>query len=120
MQILANVVSHGRTAEASGSDVLAGILRRRSACDGITWLYMYAKRTVFDLVLPENYAGEILTKEDLDLLGEGGLWVNCLTRQLSRIQTANVAADRYSGSWNCGIINVQQKLRNESRENYLK
>lgn len=35
--VTGNVVSYGAPG-ASGSDVLAGILRRRSACDGIAWL----------------------------------------------------------------------------------
>jgi len=38
---------------------------------------MYAKRTVFDLVLPRIMADEILVKEDLDSLGEGGLCLSC-------------------------------------------
>ena len=38
---------------------------------------MYAKRTVFDLVLPRLLADDIMTKEDLDRLGEGGLCLNC-------------------------------------------
>ena len=46
---------------------------------GLPGCVMYAKRTVFDLVLPRIMAGEILTKEDLDLLGEGGLCLNCPT-----------------------------------------
>ena len=46
---------------------------------GLPGCVMYAKRTVFDLVLPRIMAGEILTKEDLELLGEGGLCLNCPT-----------------------------------------
>lgn len=38
---------------------------------------MYAKRTVFDLVLPRILAGEKLVPEDLSSLGEGGLCLNC-------------------------------------------
>ena len=38
---------------------------------------MYAKRTVFDLVLPRLMADDILTKADIDALGEGGLCLNC-------------------------------------------
>ena len=39
---------------------------------------MYAKRTVFDLVLPRIMAGERLSREDLVRYGEGGLCLNCL------------------------------------------
>ena len=38
---------------------------------------MYAKRTVFDLVLPRIMAGERLSREDLVRYGEGGLCLNC-------------------------------------------
>lgn len=44
---------------------------------GLPGCVMYAKRTIFDLVLPRLVAGEILTKEDLSILGEGGLCLNC-------------------------------------------
>ena len=68
---------------------------------------MYAKRTVFDLVLPRIMAGEILTKEDLDLLGEGGL---CLTVRYVHSRTvdlANAEAD------NCRTIRIN--IRNDQR-----
>lgn len=44
---------------------------------GLPGCVMYAKRTIFDLVLPRLVAGEMLTKEDLSILGEGGLCLNC-------------------------------------------
>lgn len=44
---------------------------------GLPGCVMYAKRTVFDLVLPRLMAGEILTREDLNTLGEGGLCLSC-------------------------------------------
>ncbi|WP_251390098.1 molybdopterin-binding protein [Mediterraneibacter agrestimuris] len=44
---------------------------------GLPGCVMYAKRTVFDLVLPRLMADEILKKEDLDCLGEGGLCLSC-------------------------------------------
>lgn len=46
---------------------------------GLPGCVMYAKRTVFDLVLPRLMADEILKKEDLDCLGEGGLCLSCQT-----------------------------------------
>lgn len=45
---------------------------------GLPGCVMYSKRTIFDLVLPRLTAGEILTVEDLNTLGEGGLCLNCL------------------------------------------
>ncbi len=44
---------------------------------GLPGCVMYAKRTIFDLVLPRIMAGELLTAEDMDCLGEGGLCLNC-------------------------------------------
>ena len=44
---------------------------------GLPGCVMYAKRTIFDLVLPRIAACEKLKKEDLDKLGEGGLCLSC-------------------------------------------
>ena len=44
---------------------------------GLPGCVMYAKRTIFDLVLPRIMTGEVLTEEDLNGLGEGGLCLNC-------------------------------------------
>lgn len=44
---------------------------------GLPGCVMYSKRTIFDLVLPRVTVGEILTAEDLNTLGEGGLCLNC-------------------------------------------
>ncbi len=44
---------------------------------GLPGCVMYAKRTIFDLVLPRIVAGEKLGQEDFTVLGEGGLCLNC-------------------------------------------
>lgn len=44
---------------------------------GLPGCVMYAKRTVFDLVLPRLMADAPVTAEDLASLGEGGLCLNC-------------------------------------------
>ena len=44
---------------------------------GLPGCVMYAKQTVFDLVLPRVMAGEKLTRADLAQYGEGGLCLNC-------------------------------------------
>lgn len=44
---------------------------------GLPGCVMYAKRTIFDLVLPRIVAGEHLSEEDFSILGEGGLCLNC-------------------------------------------
>lgn len=44
---------------------------------GLPGCVMYAKRTIFDLVLPRIVAGERLCAEDFSVLGEGGMCLNC-------------------------------------------
>ena len=44
---------------------------------GLPGCVMYAKRTIFDLVLPRIMADDEITKEDIAKLGEGGLCLNC-------------------------------------------
>ncbi|MBR1684189.1 MAG: molybdopterin-binding protein [Clostridia bacterium] len=44
---------------------------------GLPGCVMYAKRTIFDLVLPRLVAGDPVTKEDMARLGEGGLCLSC-------------------------------------------
>lgn len=44
---------------------------------GLPGCVMYAKRTIFDLVLPRLMAGEKLLKEDFTKLGQGGLCLSC-------------------------------------------
>lgn len=44
---------------------------------GLPGCVMYAKRTIFDLVLPRIIAGEHVTGQDLWNYGEGGLCLNC-------------------------------------------
>ena len=44
---------------------------------GLPGCVMYARRTIFDIVLPRVMTGEILEKSDIDKLGEGGLCLNC-------------------------------------------
>ena len=44
---------------------------------GLPGCVMYAKRTIFDLVLARIVAGDVIARSDLDALGEGGLCLNC-------------------------------------------
>lgn len=44
---------------------------------GLPGCVMYAKRTIFDLILPRIMADEVITKDDLSKLGLGGLCLNC-------------------------------------------
>lgn len=44
---------------------------------GLPGCVMYARRTIFDLVLPRIAAGVKLTEDDINCLGEGGLCLSC-------------------------------------------
>lgn len=44
---------------------------------GLPGCVMYAKRTVFDLILPRIMADDPICREEITLLGEGGLCLNC-------------------------------------------
>lgn len=44
---------------------------------GLPGCVMYAKRTIFDLILPRVLAGERLKEEDFTVLGQGGLCLSC-------------------------------------------
>ena len=44
---------------------------------GLPGCVMYSKRTVFDLVLPRIMTGEIIGKDSIDRMGEGGLCLSC-------------------------------------------
>lgn len=58
-------------------DVTDGPNPRRVAIMGLPGCVMYAKRTIFDLILPHVMADDQVTAEDLAALGEGGLCLNC-------------------------------------------
>lgn len=44
---------------------------------GLPGCVMYAKRTIFDLILPRIMANDPVTAEELAALGQGGLCLNC-------------------------------------------
>lgn len=44
---------------------------------GLPGCVMYSKRTIFDLVLPRIMTGELIDKETIDRMGEGGLCLSC-------------------------------------------
>lgn len=66
-----------------GAPVLPGAMFMLSYYDGhlpivgLPGCVMYAKRTIFDLILPRLMADDPVTAGDLAALGEGGLCLNC-------------------------------------------
>ena len=65
-----------------GAPVLPGAMFLVSYLDGVPvcglpGCVMYAKRTIFDLLLPRLLADDPITAEDIARLGEGGLCLGC-------------------------------------------
>ena len=65
-----------------GAPVLPGAMFLVSYLDGVPvcglpGCVMYAKRTIFDLLLPRQLADDPITAEDIARLGEGGLCLGC-------------------------------------------
>ncbi len=75
----ADIVSYGAPVLPGAMLMLAYLSyeERTIPIIGLPGCVMYARRTVFDLVLPRVLAGERLTQADLSSYGEGGLCLNC-------------------------------------------
>lgn len=80
------IKAFGAKIESYGAPVLPGAMfllgyyehkGRDIPIVGLPGCVMYAKRTIFDLVLPRIAAGEHVTGEDLWSYGEGGLCLGC-------------------------------------------
>lgn len=73
----AKIVTYGAPVLPGAMFLLAYYGEEKIPVLGLPGCVMYAKRTVFDLVLPRVMAGEALQKKDIDCLGEGGLCLSC-------------------------------------------
>ena len=71
----ARIVSYGAPVLPGAMFLLAYL--KDTAILGLPGCVMYAKRTIFDLVLPRIMADDLVSKEELERLGEGGLCLNC-------------------------------------------
>ncbi len=75
----ARIVSYGAPV-LPGAMMLVGYYERGGGgvpVMGLPGCVMYARRTIFDLLLPRAAAGVEITREDIAALGEGGLCLNC-------------------------------------------
>ena len=75
--VCGSVVTYGAPVLPGAMFLLAYYGDSKIPVMGLPGCVMYAKRTIFDLVLPRIMTDEILTKEDFEVLGEGGLCLNC-------------------------------------------
>jgi len=78
----AGVVAAGGTIVSYGAPVLPGSMFMVAYIDetpvlGLPGCVMYSKNTVLDLLLPRILAGEKITRQDIVILGHGGLCANC-------------------------------------------
>lgn len=74
----ARIVSYGAPV-LPGAMFLLGYFEDGTPVMGLPGCVMYAKATVFDLVLPRIAAGMEVTKKDLSRMGNGGLCLGCKT-----------------------------------------
>ena len=72
-----HVISYGAPVLPGAMFMLAYYGEKKIPVVGLPGCVMYAKRTIFDLILPRIMANDLITKEDIDCLGEGGLCLNC-------------------------------------------
>lgn len=73
----ADVVSYGAPVLPGAMFMLAYYGEEKRPVVGLPGCVMYAKKTIFDLVLPHLMTDDIISKEDLCKLGKGGLCLNC-------------------------------------------
>ncbi len=72
-----SVVTYGAPVLPGAMFLLAYTKDTKVPVMGLPGCVMYARRTIFDLVLPRVTAGERLEKEDFAVMGEGGLCLSC-------------------------------------------
>ena len=72
----ADIVSYGAPV-LPGAMFLLSYYKGNVPVVGLPGCVMYAKRTIFDLVLPRLMADDKVTEAELANLGEGGLCLNC-------------------------------------------
>ncbi len=75
--VTGSVVTYGAPVLPGAMFLLASAGEKKVPVLGLPGCVMYAKRTIFDLVLPRLLAGEVLEKSDFDQMGEGGLCLSC-------------------------------------------
>ena len=74
----ANIVSYGSPVLPGAMFLVSYMPDGRPVC-GLPGCVMYARRTIFDLLLPYLVTDTPITKEHLAALGHGGLCLNCPT-----------------------------------------
>lgn len=73
----ARIVSYGAPVLPGAMFLLSYYGEENIPIVGLPGCVMYAKRTIFDLILPRLMADDPVEKKDIDHLGEGGLCLSC-------------------------------------------
>lgn len=73
----ARIVSYGAPVLPGAMFLLSYYGEKQVPVMGLPGCVMYAKRTIFDLMLPRVLACDLVTADELAALGEGGLCLNC-------------------------------------------
>lgn len=73
----AKIITYGAPVLPGAMLLLAYYGEKQIPILGLPGCVMYAKRTVFDLILPRLMADDPVTAEEIAGLGEGGLCLNC-------------------------------------------
>lgn len=71
----AEVVTHGVPVQPGNMFMLA--YKGKTTLIGVPGAAIYHKTTVLDVFLPRIFAGDIITKEEISSMGEGGLCLGC-------------------------------------------
>ena len=72
----ARIVTYGAPV-LPGAMFLLGYYEDGTPVMGLPGCVMYAKATIFDLILPRVAAGVPVSREDIASMGEGGLCLGC-------------------------------------------
>lgn len=73
----ADIISYGAPVLPGAMFLLSYLGEEKIPVVGLPGCVMYARRTVFDLVLPRLVAGDPIDAKELAMLGEGGLCLDC-------------------------------------------
>jgi molybdenum cofactor synthesis domain-containing protein len=71
----AEIVTHGVPAQPGNMFMLA--YKGKTTLIGVPGAAIYHKTTVLDVFLPRIFAGDVITKEEISGMGEGGLCLGC-------------------------------------------
>ncbi len=75
--VASDAVSYGAPVLPGAMFMLSYYGKKKIPIVGLPGCVMYAKRTIFDLILPRIMADDLIAKDEIDSLGEGGLCLNC-------------------------------------------